>query len=109
MSATTSSDCTKTGFVVDVWGTKLPEIDRELGDHDTICVDGVWYYTWDFGGFIVGSRQATSTDFGGNDAGRGTRTAPEFLQGMAATQGKGTRPTRVKFSTPEIVGAGHRA
>lgn len=107
MNATETSNANKTGRTINVYGLKLAEIDLPLGDHDTVCVDGVWYYTHDLGGFIVGSRTATSSDFGGNDAGRGVRTAPDSLQGMAASQMHGARPTRISYSDPEIVGAGH--
>ena len=98
----------KTGRTVNVYGSQLAEIDAALVTHQIVTVDGVAYYTHDLGGFIVGSRTATSTDFGGNDAGRGTRTAPEPLAGMSATQGKGTIPTRIEYSAPEICGAGHK-
>jgi hypothetical protein len=100
-------NATKTGRLVNVYGTKLAEINVALGDHDVVTVDGVAFYTHDLGGFIVGSREATSTDYGGNDVGRGTRTAPHPLDGMAATIERGARPTRIRYSEPEIVGAGH--
>lgn len=105
MNATTQ--ITKTGRIVNAWGISLPEVSEVLGCHDVVYVDGVAYYTHDFGGYVVGSRTATSVDYGGNDVGRGVRTAPQPLDGMAAPQVRGARPTKISYGDPEIISAGH--
>lgn len=105
----TTTTATKTGAFVNCHGVRLPEISVPLGEHDVVWVDEVAYYTHDFGGFVVGSREARSTDAGGNDVGRKVCVAPEPLDGMAAPLMRGAIRTEIRFSDPEIVGAGHRA
>ena len=92
----------KTGRIINVFGERLAEVSEFLNDHDVVQVEGQAYYTHDFGGVIVGSRTATSVDFGDNDTGRGTRTAPTSTQGMAAPMRRGTLPTRIQYGPAEI-------
>lgn len=84
-----------------VYGLTLTHAGCDAGDHDMVEVGGVWYYTLDFGGVIVGSRQARQVDFGGNPHSE-WRTAPDSTMGLAATLMHGSLPTRVEYSTPEV-------
>ncbi len=98
----------KTGRFLNCHGQLLAVINEMVGVHSTIEVDGISYYTWDFGGFVVGSRMAKGTDYGGNLV-HGERTAPTSLMGLAAPLGRGALPCRIDYGEPEIVSAGHSA
>lgn len=93
-----------TDKTTNVFGIPLKQIDCEIRPQDIVEVDGVHYYTYDFGGYIVGSRSARAVDAGDNRIPRRKeRFAPEPLDGLARPAVIGNGPCQIEFSAPEIV------